>query len=157
MKSLSHWLSSLRHGSPNIGKARKTVCVTKKDRPNKRNCYQSLLWLESEQLPGVQFSLRKISLSQRIELSSRARELTHRNEFLKAGDLTDQMDARFADLMVEKLYLEWAVSDIEGLKIDGAPATVELLIERGPDVLANEMIEAIRSQLELSDAERKNS
>jgi hypothetical protein len=119
--------------------------------------YQSLLWLDSKRLPGVRFSLRKMSLSQRIDLSSRTRELTLRNEFLKAGNLTDQMDAGLADLLVEKLYLEWAVAGVTGLRIDGTPASLPLLIERGPDVLVNEILEAIRSQLELSDAERKNS
>ena len=123
----------------------------------KQGSYESLLWLESERFPGVDFSIRKISLSQRIDLSSRIRELTLKNEFLKAGELTDQLEASMADLLVRKLYVEWAVVDLKGLKIDGRPASVELLIERGPEELVNEMAEAIRSHLELSDEERKNS
>jgi hypothetical protein len=119
--------------------------------------YESLLRLESERFPGVEFSIRKMSLSQRIELSSRIRELTLRNEFLKAGELTDKAEAAMADLLARKLYVEWAVADLTGLDIDGRAASVELLIERGPEELVNEMAEAIRSHLELSDEERKNS
>jgi hypothetical protein len=118
--------------------------------------YQSLLWLESESFPGVSFSLRKVSLSQRIDLSSRIRELTIRNEFLRAGQLTDQLEAGIADLMAQKLYVEWAVAAIQGLRIDGEQASVAKLIEDGPETLVAEMACAIRSHLELSDAERKN-
>jgi hypothetical protein len=118
--------------------------------------YESLLWLESETLPGVEFSLRKISLAQRIELSSRVRELTLRNEFLRSGEPRDQLEACIADLLVQKLYVQWAVVDLKGLRIDGQQATVELLLERGPEALVQEMVDAIHSHLELSDAERKN-
>jgi hypothetical protein len=119
--------------------------------------HQSLLWLESEIVPGVDFSIRKMSLGQRIELSSRVRELTLRNEFLRGGEPSDQLDAKLADLLVQKLYVEWAVADLKGLRIDGQPASLSLLIERGPEPLVGEMAEAISAHLELSDAERKNS
>jgi hypothetical protein len=135
MKFLSHWLK----GDTVVG----------------RN-YESLLWLESEILPGVEFSLRKVSLAQRIELSSRVRELTLRNEFLRSGEPKDQVEARIAELLVQKLYVQWAVVDLRGLRIDGQKATVELLLERGPEALVQEMVDAIHSHLELSDEERKN-
>jgi hypothetical protein len=135
MKFLSHWLK----GDTVVG----------------RN-YESLLWLESEILPGVEFSLRKVSLAQRIELSSRVRELTLRNEFLRSGEPKDQVEARIAELLVQKLYVQWAVVDLRGLRIDGQKATVELLLERGPESLVQEMVDAIHSHLELSDEERKN-
>ncbi len=122
----------------------------------KTTSYQSLLWLESECFPGVEFSLRKISLAQRIDLSARARELTLRNEFLKAGPLADNLEAAMANALVEKLYVEWAVSDIRGLKIDGEPASVNLLLQRGPEALVHEMADAIRQHLDLSETERKN-
>jgi hypothetical protein len=118
--------------------------------------YQSLLWLESELFPGVEFSIRKISLAQRIKLSSRVRELTLKNEFLRAGEPANQLEAAITDLLVEKLYVEWAVAHLKGLQIDGEPASVDLLIERGPEALIREMAEAIGAHLELSDAERKN-
>ncbi len=119
--------------------------------------YESLLWLESACMPGVRFSIRKMSLSQRIDLSAKLRDLTLKNDFLRAGELADQLDAVTAELMVKRLYLEWAVSNLEGIKIDGKPGSVALLIECGPDVLTDEIASAISAQLELSEAERKNS
>jgi hypothetical protein len=123
----------------------------------RKQSYESLLWLESEDFPGVEFSLRRVSLSQRIELLSRIRELTLRNEFLKTGPLTDQLEASIADLLVKKLYLEWAVVDLKGLKIDGQAASVAMLIGQGPEALVSEIADAIRAHLELADSERKNS
>jgi hypothetical protein len=90
-------------------------------------------------------------------LTAKVRELTLQHEFLRAGDLSNQLDANMADLLVQKLYVEWAVTAIRGLRIDGVPASVGLLIEKGPEHLVAEMAAAIRTQLELSDAERKNS
>jgi hypothetical protein len=119
--------------------------------------HQSLLWLESELFPGVEFSIRKVSLAQRIELSARMRELTLKNDFLKAGELTDQLQATMADLLVKQLYVEWAVVDLKGLVIDGEPASLQLLLSRGPEALVNEVADAIHKHLELSDVERKNS
>lgn len=122
----------------------------------KSNDYKSLLWLESTALAGVRFCIRKMSLGQRIDLSSRVRALTQRNEFLRAGDPGDQVEAALADLLVQKLYVEWALTDIHGLQIDGKPCSIGLLIERGPEALIDEIAAAIRAQLEFSDAERKN-
>lgn len=119
--------------------------------------FQSLLWLNSASFPGVRFAIRKISLAQRIEFSKQVRDLTLRNEFLRAGEVTDQLEASMADLLVQKLYLTWAVAEITGMTIDGAPASVELLIERGPEALVQEIGDTIRLQIELSDVERKNS
>jgi hypothetical protein len=67
------------------------------------------------------------------------------------------VEAAAADLLVQKLYMEWAVAEIDGLRIDGEPVSVVLLIERGPESLVAEIAGAIRTQLELSDTERKNS
>jgi len=118
--------------------------------------YASLLWVDSSRFPGVKFRIRKISLRQRIELSARVRDLTLRNEFLKAGELTDQLEAAHADLLVQRLYLEWALVDIKGITIDGKPVSVGSLIESGPEDLAIEIGTATRAGLELSDLERKN-
>ncbi len=122
-----------------------------------KTSYRSLLWLESELFPGFEFSIRKVSLAQRIELSSRVRELTLRNEFLRSGEPAEQMEAQLAELLVQKLYVEWAVVDLKGLQIDGRPASVSSLIERGPEALVREMAGAIHNYLELSESERKNS
>lgn len=122
----------------------------------KRTSYESLLWLESAEMPDVRFSIRKVSLGQRIELSSRIRELTLQNEFLRAGHLNDNLEANLADLLVQRLYIEWATAGLEGLFIDGKPCSVSMLIDSGPEALVAEIATAARSQLELSDDERKN-
>jgi hypothetical protein len=122
---------------------------------NKSN-YASVLWFESETVQGVRYGIRRISLCQRIELTKKARELSIRHEFLKAGDASDQLEASLADLLVRKLYIEWGLAELTGLRVDSEPATVEVLIEKGPEALTDEIIAAIRGQLGLSEEERKN-
>jgi hypothetical protein len=119
--------------------------------------YASLLWHESKMLPGVSFAVRRISLANRLELTRQMRELTLRYEFLRAGDQSDQLEAALSDLLVRRLYLEWGLASIKGFSIDGELATIELLIEKGPEELAGEIISVIRQEIELSEEERKNS
>jgi hypothetical protein len=122
-----------------------------------QNKYSTVNWLDSHAFPGVRYGIRRISLAQRIELTSRARELTHRYEFLKAGDSADQLEASLADLLTRRLYLEWGLAEIRDLTIDGQAATVELVVEKGPEALTNEIVAAIQAELSLSEEERKNS
>lgn len=119
--------------------------------------YSSALWHESGVMPGVRYAIRRVSLSQRIELSKSVRELTLRHEFLQAGDASDQLAASIAELLARKLYLEWGLAEIRNLTIDGQPATAELLAEKGPERLSDEIIAAIQAELGLSEQERKNS
>ena len=116
-----------------------------------------MIWFQSKTLAGVSYAVRRISLSQRIELTNHVRELMLRYEFLSAGDPSDDLEASLTELHVQKLYIEWGLSEIQGLTIDGQAATVEALIERGPELLATEIASAIRGLLELSEEERKNS
>jgi hypothetical protein len=125
-------------------------------RSRKKSSYASLLWYESKTVQGVRYAIRRVSLSQRIELTKRARELSMRNEFLKAGDAPEQLEASLADLLVRRLYIEWGLAELTGLSVDEEPATVEVLIDKGPEALADEIISAIREQLSLSEEERKN-
>ena len=119
--------------------------------------YQSLTWHKSAAVKDVRFSIRRVSLAQRIELTRKARELSSKYEFMKAGDPVDQMEASLADLLVRRLYLEWGFVELKGLTIDGQQPTAETLIEKGPEKLSDEIIEAVRAELELSQEERKNS
>jgi hypothetical protein len=89
-------------------------------------------------------------------LTRRARELSIRNEFLKGGDSPEQLEASLADLLVRRLYIEWGLAELTGLRVDGKPATLEVLIDKGPEALVDEIISAIRGQLGLSEDERKN-
>jgi hypothetical protein len=119
--------------------------------------YTSLRWHESKTFKGVRFATRRVSLLQRIELTSRVREIVLRHEFLKSGDGSDQLEITLGELLVRKLYIEWGLHGIQGLAVDGEPATVESLIEKGPEALTGEIVATIREQLELSEEERKNS
>ena len=122
----------------------------------KQSSYSSLLWHDSEVAVGVRYATRRVSLSQRIELTKRVRELALGHEFLKAGDAAEQLEATLGDLLVRKLYLEWGLAEIKGLSIDGHVATVETLIEKGPEALSYEIVAAIRAELDISEEERKN-
>lgn len=119
--------------------------------------YVSLVWHESNRFEGVRYAVRRLSLRQRMDLTRQLRDLMLRYEFLKAGDASDDLQATLAELEVQKLYVQWAIAEIEGLTIDGEPATSLTLIEKGPESLVGEMVGAIRNQLELSEEERKNS
>jgi hypothetical protein len=46
---------------------------------------------------------------------------------------------------------------VEGLTIDGKPATKESLIERGPEILTDEILNCVRNEISLAEPERKNS
>lgn len=119
--------------------------------------YESTLWKVSTSVPGVRYCVRRASLRQRIELVQRARELSLRTEFLNAGNSSDQLEATLADLHVQQLYLQWGLVDIAGFTIDGLKPDVHMLIEKGPETLAKEIVEAIQTELSLSENERKNS
>jgi hypothetical protein len=121
------------------------------------HAYSSVSWHSSKVVEGVRFSIRRISLRQRIELNHRVKELTLKYDFLRAGDTSGQLDTALSDLLVERLYLEWGLEAIEGLSIDGQPASVDLLIAHGPENLANEIALLIQAESTLTDEERKNS
>ena len=126
--------------------------------PLPKTCrYSSLFWHESQVLKGVRYATRRASLSGRLELLNKVRELVLRNEFLKNGELAEQLEASMADVMVQRLYLEWGLAEINGLNIDGQPATTEMLIEKGPETLTDEIITSVQAELGLSEEERKNS
>lgn len=118
--------------------------------------YSSLTWRESQKVPKVRYALRRVSLGQRIELTRRVRDLSLKYEFLRAGDTAEQTEASLADLLARRVYLEWGLCEIEGLEINGQPATAELLAEHGPEELSTEIVEDIRRELSLSNDETKN-
>lgn len=119
--------------------------------------YSSVVWRNSNIYKSVRYAVRKMSLAQRIEMAERIQELSSKHEFLKAGGTLEKAEAHLADLLVRKLYLEWGLAVVEGLVIDGEKVSVELLIEKGPELLCDEIVASIRAELELSEEERKNS
>ena len=119
--------------------------------------YASIAWRESCAVKGVRYAINRMSLTHRIALTKSIRELTLKHEFLRAGNPADQVEAALSELLIKKLYLEWGLSQIEGLKIDGQAATVEAVIAKGPEELTNEIVAEIQTELGLSDEETKNS
>ena len=118
--------------------------------------YSSVLWFKSESLPKVAYSVRKVSLMQRIEFTKAVHALLHQYEFLRAGDAQDEVGAKLAELMATKLYVELGLVEIKGLEIDGRECTRESLLERGPEALTIEIAQSVRGQLSMSEEERKN-
>ncbi len=119
--------------------------------------HRTQVWHESAVCKGVRFATRQMSLSGRIELTQRIQDLILKNEFLRAGDALEQSQASLADLLARKVYLEWGVSEIKSLTIDGRAASVQDLIDHGPEDLCEEVASTIQSELGLSEEERKNS
>ncbi len=115
---------------------------------------------EAKSMGGVSYVLRRVSYGRRAELVRMARELTGRVEFLEAapekkGPL-EKLEANLLGNELEQLYVRWGLVRIEGLKIDGESATVEALIERGPEGLVREIAARVRHELGLTEEERKN-
>jgi hypothetical protein len=83
--------------------------------------------------------------------------LMARHEFLKAGeDPSEQLEALRVEHEIAQMYLQWGLADIQGLSIDGVPATVNTLLEGGPEELIREALAAIVGQIGLTEDERKN-
>ena len=119
--------------------------------------YSSEVAIDSRAMPGVRLVVRRMSFARRVELMRRIRELARRAEFFKAGDDPDgQMEAVLVRAEIDRLYVGWGVKALEGLTVDGEPATVESLADAGPEALFREALEAVRRECGLTEAERKN-
>jgi hypothetical protein len=119
--------------------------------------YESVVWIASNAASGVRFAIHRISFGRRMELSRRVRELSRKAEFLEAGTALDEkIEANILAQEIDVMYLQWGLLSIDGLIIDGEPATAERLLEEGPEALTREIVDAIRDQCALSETERKN-
>jgi len=119
--------------------------------------YHSIVWKRSEKHPEVEFAVARISLARRIELGKKVREVGCKEEFLQAGkSFQEEIEAGILRRQIERIYLEWGFVQIRGLSIDGSEADPALVIERGPEELIQEILAAIRSELHLTEEERKN-
>lgn len=119
--------------------------------------YRSQVELESESVPGVRFTITRMSFARRMELIRRIRELAARAEFLEAGGSAgEKLEAALLAREVDRVYLSWGLVTVEGLTVDGEAATPERLIEAGPEGLANEIAAAIKRECGLTEEERKN-
>lgn len=119
--------------------------------------HSSTKTVESRILPGVSFVIQRMSFGRRLELMRRARELGTALECHSAGStIMDKLQAAESNVAIEGLYLEWGLSAIQGLIIDGAPANAQTLLAAGPEELCREIIQEIRQECGLTDEERKN-
>jgi len=119
--------------------------------------YASYETIPSKLAPEVTYTVAKISFGRRVELTRRIRELASRREFLEAGEGVDEkMEAALLASEMDRLYLLWGLKEVNGLVLDGVPATPELLASSGPEDLFREALTAVKSQCGLSEAERKN-
>jgi hypothetical protein len=108
-------------------------------------------------MPGVELVVTRMTFGRRLELMKRVRDLAVKIEYFEAGrDEKNRMEASLLGAQMDRLYLAWGLEEIRGLSLDGAPATPESLIERGPEALVHEALAAIKAECGLSEAERKN-
>jgi hypothetical protein len=122
-----------------------------------RDSYESVKMVRSKAMPTVTFVINRISFGRRMELSRRAREISRKAEFLEAGSkLEEKIEASILAQEIDAMYLAWGLVSIAGLTIDGEAATVERMLEKGPDEVTREIVGAIKEQCGLSEAERKN-
>ncbi len=107
--------------------------------------------------PGVELVIAKMSFGRRTELMRRVREVSGRLEYFQAGQSADNsMEASLLASEIDRLYVIWGLEEIRGLLLDGERATAESLIERGPEQLFQEALAAVRAEIGLNEAERKN-
>ncbi|MCE5306205.1 MAG: hypothetical protein LLG20_01040 [Acidobacteriales bacterium] len=119
--------------------------------------YASTFKARSKTCPKVTLEIARISFGRRIELMRKIRELAARAEFLEAGGTPkEKMEASLLESEVERTYIEWGLTGVEGLVVDGRAATPESLIQSGPEALCREALALIKAECGLSEAERKN-
>ncbi len=119
--------------------------------------YESLVHCESRSYPGVTYNVRRLSFSRRLDLLSRLRALAPRLEFERAGTTAiERVEAALLEGEINRTYIDWGLEGIDGLLLDGGPATPLALLERGPENLCREIVERIRAECFLTDGQRKN-
>lgn len=96
-------------------------------------------------------------MGERIALTAKMRQLCGQAEFLRAGNSEEQLDSALGDLLVKKVYLEWGLVEVRGLRVNGQVCSPDLLIAAGPEPLVEEVLSSIQAELELTETERKNS
>jgi hypothetical protein len=119
--------------------------------------HSSLVRFESAALPGVDVTIRRMTLGRRIELARQVRELAGRLEFHQAGQsMADKIDAAALNAEIDAIYLRWGLVSVIGFNIDGLPATSDTVISGAPEGFAAEIVERIKRECGVSEQERKN-
>ncbi|MFN3324144.1 MAG: hypothetical protein ACK5AZ_11660 [Bryobacteraceae bacterium] len=119
--------------------------------------YESSIWQESVTHPGVRYRVAKMSFGRRLELTKRVRELSRGIAFHESdARLEGKLEASILASEVDRLYLEWGLCELHGLEIDGAEASIQSLIARGPEALCLEILDTVKRESGLTESERKN-
>ena len=121
--------------------------------------YESTVTVESAQYPGVRFTVKRMSFGRRLELTRKVKERLGLLDFLAAGEpgAADDTEAALLTGEIDREYGAWGLAAVDGLEIDGEPATPQTLMEKGPEPLVGEVLEAVYREAGLSEDERKNS
>ena len=125
------------------------------------NAWESSAWHDAGAVKGVRYQIARMSFGRRIELARRIREIGRKMEYLEAGarlenGAREALEATVLSAEIDRVYLDWGLVAVEGLTIDGAEATPESLVERGPVELAAEILARIKSECGMNEDERKN-
>jgi hypothetical protein len=125
--------------------------------PLSSTSWNSTKVVASNERPGVEFVIARMTFGRRIELMRKVRDLAVRLEYFEAGrDAKNEMEASLLGAEIDRLYIRWGLEEIRGLELDGAPATADSLIESGPEELFLEALTAVRAECGLVENERKN-
>ena len=121
------------------------------------NVWQSNKTVASEVIPGVEFVIARMTFGRRLELMKRVRDLATRLEYFDAGrEEKNRIEASLLGAQLDRLYIQWGLEEIRALELDGEAATPQLLIDKGPEDLFQEILTAIKSECGLNEQERKN-
>lgn len=128
------------------------------ERTNAPVMYESAVWRQSRAWPGVQFQVLRMSLIRRHRLMQELKSLASEEAFHRAAPQEAGSEISAAELQtrIDEMVIRTALLGIKGLSINGQPATVESLIDSGPESLAREIAEAIAEESFLNEDERKN-
>lgn len=119
--------------------------------------YESSTRKHSALLPGVSYSVHKMSFRRRSELLRQIRQVGAQMEYLEAGEaLKDRIEASLTGSEIDAVYFRWGLREVEGLSIDGETPTADLLLDRGPEELVREILTSIKAECGLSPEEAKN-
>ena len=117
--------------------------------------YGSTVRRESAHHPGVTFVVHRMSFGRRIELMKTIRDASAKADFHAAAPQADKMLVGVLTAEIDHIYVRWGLREIEGLVIDGEPATPETLSTLGPENLFLEALTAVKEVCGLSEPEKK--
>jgi len=119
--------------------------------------YESYTKVTSASRPGIVFTIRRMSVDRRADLTRRLLGQIQKIEFLEAGnDPREKLEAALLAAGVDREYLVWGLAEVSGLDVDGQQPTPEALAAAGPEDLCQEIVAAIKAECGLAEAERKN-